>query len=88
MPDREALALEGISLLAELYPGCLTERYGLKVTGDPQADLEGIGRARGHLLPGGRVDCERAAATILTDLRGGRLGRITLEKPPRPGGTG
>lgn len=78
---REMLARESIALLEERYPGRLEERYGVKLSGDRQLDLEGIGRARGHLLAGGRVDTERAATTILTDLRAGRLGRLTMEDP-------
>jgi len=79
--SREILAKELISLLAVRYPACLPQRYGITPTGDPELDLENIGRGRGFLLPGGRVDPERAAAGILTDLRAGRLGRITLEDP-------
>lgn len=78
---REELAREAIRVLEIRYPGRLGERYGIEPTGDLQQDLENIGRARGHLLAGDRVDTERAAAALLSDLRGGRLGRITLESP-------
>lgn len=78
---RETLAMESIRLLEARYPGRLGERYGVELTGDPQADLERIGRARGCIQGGGRVDTGRAEAALLADLRGGRLGRITLEDP-------
>ncbi len=78
---REELAREAVALLEARYPGVLKERYGIEPTGDAQIDLEGIGRARGCLLGGGRVDTERAAAALLAELRGGRLGRLTLESP-------
>ncbi|MGQ9780124.1 MAG: ribosome biogenesis GTPase YlqF [Bacillota bacterium] len=78
---REKLAREAVALLERRYPGCLAARYGVTPVGDPEADLAAIGRARGCLLPGGRVDLERTAALLLTDLRAGRLGRFTFEDP-------
>lgn len=44
--------------------------------------LEGIGRQRGFLRPGGEVDMERTSRTFLHDLRTGALGPITLDMPP------
>ena len=43
--------------------------------------LELIGRKRGMLISGGEIDTERAANTLLDEYRGGKLGRITLERP-------
>ena len=61
----------------------LRERY--KLTGELPGDgwelLQLIGRRRGMLISGGEVDTERAAITVLDEFRGGKLGRITLEKP-------
>ncbi|MGE5551867.1 MAG: ribosome biogenesis GTPase YlqF [Bacteroidota bacterium] len=76
---REDLARRAITLVQKRYPDRLAERYGIAISGDAYQDLDAIGRARGHLLAGGRVDTERTAATLLSDLRGGRLGRLTLE---------
>ena len=42
--------------------------------------LEAIARKRGMLLPGGRVNSERAAVMLMDEFRGGVLGRITLER--------
>ncbi|NLG83270.1 MAG: ribosome biogenesis GTPase YlqF [Firmicutes bacterium] len=78
---REKLAREAMALLEDRYPGRLAARYGIALTGDPEADLAALGRARGCLLSGDRVDMERAAALLLADLRAGRLGRLTLEDP-------
>ncbi|MGE5598901.1 MAG: ribosome biogenesis GTPase YlqF [Bacteroidota bacterium] len=78
---REELAGKAVALIEGRYPGRLEERYGVRLTGDTQADLEEIGRARGCLAAGGRVDTERAAALLLADLRAGRLGRMTFESP-------
>lgn len=44
--------------------------------------MEDIGRRRGCLISGGRVDLEKTSGIILRDLRSGKLGRITLEAPP------
>jgi len=43
--------------------------------------LESIGRRRGCIVSGGHVDYEKAATVLLRDLRSGKLGRITFEKP-------
>lgn len=45
------------------------------------AILEACGRARGCLVKGGNVDLDRAAALVLDDFRGGRIGRISLDFP-------
>ncbi|MDH4215765.1 MAG: ribosome biogenesis GTPase YlqF, partial [Gallionella sp.] len=36
---------------------------------------------RGCLLKGGEPDLEKAAMILLTEYRGGKLGRISLETP-------
>jgi ribosome biogenesis GTPase A len=43
--------------------------------------LNAIARKRGYLLPGGRLDTERAAFSFIKDFRDGKMGRITLEMP-------
>ena len=53
---------------------------------DPFQLLEAIGKKRGMLLPGGAVNTERAAITVVDEFRGGLWGRITLE--PCPAGKG
>ena len=45
--------------------------------------MEEIARKRGYLLPGKRIDYERTGRALLDDFRGGKIGRITLEKPPK-----
>ena len=88
-------AYEVMKLLIELYPKLMEERYGVPVTveaadedmgySDPYYDLFlAMGKKRGCVMSGGRVDEERFAKTFLTDLREGRIGRITLEDPEPP----
>ena len=75
----------------------MTERYSVPLDiesseddmgySDPYYDLFlAMGKKRGCVMSGGRVDEERFAKTLLTDLREGRIGRITLEEPDPPKG--
>ena len=81
--DLEELAVKLVEILARDYPARLTERY--KITDfaelEPYAVLELIGRKRGMLVSGGEVDTLRASQMLLDELRGGKLGKITFEKP-------
>jgi len=64
------------------YPEALKERY--KLTDMPEDSmelLELIGRKRGMLQKGGIVDMERICNVFLSELREGKIGRISLEKP-------
>ncbi|MDR1572548.1 MAG: ribosome biogenesis GTPase YlqF [Clostridiales Family XIII bacterium] len=80
--DAEWLALELVRTLADGYWGLLSARYGLEGAAgdDARATMEAIALRRGFLLQGRRVDCARAARTLLDEFRGGLIGRITLEK--------
>jgi ribosome biogenesis GTPase A len=69
--------------LIECYPGPLEVRYQLdEVPAEPRTLLEAIARRRGCLLRGGELDIDRAAELLLRELRSGKIGRISLEKPP------
>lgn len=72
--DITELAYELIRFLKENYPENLRERYNADT-------LENIAINRNMLISGGQPDTERAANTLLDEFRGGKLGRITLEKP-------
>ena len=41
--------------------------------------LEDFAKSRGHILSGGRLDLERAAKTLLTEFRSGKLGKYNLD---------
>ena len=83
--DSEGLAARLLELLMELYPDAVNSRY--KTQFSLEAGLKGyelleqIGRKRGMLVSGGEVNTERTASTVLDEYRGGKLGRITLERP-------
>jgi ribosome biogenesis GTPase A len=85
----EEVAFFVVKTLAMNYWDAFVQRFGLE--GGPPEDvedpgqvvdvLERIGRKRGCLVSGGRVDLEKASGVLLRDLRAGKLGRITLEEP-------
>lgn len=87
--DTEQLACRLLEILAEGYPARLEKRYKIEeLDGLPGYELlERLGRKRGMLIAGGEVDTERAAATLLDEYRGGKLGKITLEWPEAPDGS-
>ena len=82
--DREALAGNLMLRLAETCPDKLTERYKISPEeGQSGFDiLSQAARKRGFLISGGDLDIERMSAVLLDEFRGGKLGRITLERPP------
>jgi len=65
------------------YPGFLKERYkfDLEKSSKGYEILETAGRKRGCLISGGEVDLNRIAVIVLDEFRGGKIGKITLEKP-------
>ncbi|MGI6542162.1 MAG: ribosome biogenesis GTPase YlqF [Limnochordia bacterium] len=68
------------------HPLVLKERYGITdAVPEAAALLNAIGRRRGCIVAGGEINLEQAAQVLLHDLRTGRLGRITLDKPEDPG---
>ena len=83
--DRTALAANFMLRLRALYPGRIEERY--RFTPDPDKNgyelLEDAGRRRGFLVSGGEVDTDRMAETLLREFHDGKLGRISLEAPPK-----
>lgn len=79
--DVAELALELIRVLSKQYPELLKERYKLeKLEENPLETMESIAVKRGFLLPGKRIDYERAGRTIIDEFRAGMIGKITLEK--------
>ncbi|PLY06886.1 MAG: ribosome biogenesis GTPase YlqF [Desulfuromonas sp.] len=80
--DTTEVGMVSAEYLAERYPAQLKERYNLQELPTGQLPLiEAIGRKRGCLIAGGDVDLHRAAETLLRELRAGKLGRVSLERP-------
>lgn len=82
--DTETLGARLMTRLSELYPERLTERYGIPEPGGRGGFelLELAARRRGFLISGGELDLERMSKVLLDEFRGGKLGRITLDRPP------
>lgn len=80
--DLPTLALELIKVLRRDYPELLLERYKLDEDCLEYENIElldEICRRRGYILPGKRIDYDRAGKAILDEFRNGKIGRITLE---------
>ncbi len=79
--DAEEVSRHGLNLLRKTYPQML-EQY-IPGADMSTAGLEEFASLRHFLTHGGKLDTSRAASTFLTDLRNGRLGRITLDRAPQ-----
>lgn len=79
----EELALEVLKYLHLHYKGILHERYGIEESDDAVEMLKGVAEARMCLLKGSELDLMKASAIILEEFRNGKIGRISLENPPR-----
>ncbi len=80
--EYEDIALYAAEYMLQAYPMALKERYKLEAL--PQRDfelLEAVGRKRGCLRAGGRIDLHKASEILLHDLRSGELGRVSMETP-------
>ena len=88
--DTTALAANFMVRLRETRPSAIEERY--KFTPEPEKNgfalLEDAARKRGFLISGGEVDIDRMANVLLNEYHEGKLGRITLERPPAAEGGG
>ncbi len=80
--EYDDIAFFAAEYLLNIYPDSLMQRFKLEQLPHNELDLiEAIGRKRGCLSGGGRVDLDKASKILLTELRAGKLGRITLETP-------
>ena len=81
--NEEEVALELLEYLKTHYPQALASRYKLaQVEALSDEDLlTAIGRQRGALQSGQRVNLQKAAEIVIYDFRAAALGRVTLETP-------
>lgn len=77
----DELAVELIRFLREQYPGVLKERYGVEEQESDHALLVQICHGRKCYKKGEEPDVMKMSNLLLDDFRGGKLGRITLERP-------
>jgi ribosome biogenesis GTPase A len=80
--DYTDVGLFAAEFMIQHYRELLKGRYGLADVPDvPIVLLEQIGRRLGCLVAGGGVDLHRAAEAFLRELRAGKIGRVSLERP-------
>lgn len=84
--DEEEVALELLNSLKGPYADRLAARFKLAdvdtiAQRHDEELLEEIGRRRGAVMSGGRVNLQKASEVVLNDFRDMSLGRITLETP-------
>lgn len=86
--NAEDIAFFAISYLMRYYWEALEERFDLQEfsrnadeSDDVIAIMEQVGRKRGCIISGGRVDLEKASRTFLRELRAGKMGRYSMEAP-------
>lgn len=81
--DEELVAVELLATVRRDYAGQVEARYKLTDTESLNDEelLAAIGRKRGAVLGGGKINLQKAAEIVIHDYRIGVLGRITLETP-------
>ncbi|MEI7537460.1 MAG: ribosome biogenesis GTPase YlqF [Comamonadaceae bacterium] len=81
--DEEEVALELLAYLKTHYAAQLEARYKLGAVAalSDEELLEAIGRQRGALQGGKRVNLQKAAEIVIYDFRVAAIGRVTLETP-------
>ena len=80
--EKTELAYELLERLVNSYRTNIIERYKIEnIECDDIVNLmETIGKKRGAIVSGGKIDLEKVSNIILEDFRSGKLGKITLEK--------
>ncbi|MCX7710388.1 MAG: ribosome biogenesis GTPase YlqF [Clostridia bacterium] len=81
--DTGEIAAVLLAKLSETYPKNLMERFKFQSLEDMDGLklLETAGKKRGCIISGGEIDYSRISSIVLDEFRGGKIGRISLEKP-------
>lgn len=79
--ERVEIAYQLTKFLLEKYPEKLNERYQVETQNkDPYELMLEIGKRRGCIMSGGRIDEEKVSRLLLDEFKNGKLGRITIER--------
>ena len=79
--NKDQIACFILSMLYELYPDKLKERYGIEELDEDFIEAyEEIGRLRGALSRGGIVDYEKVSNIIINDLKNSNFGPVTFDR--------
>ncbi len=78
----EDLAYKLLERLVVDYPENLKDRYKLdSVSDDPLEAMEDIAKKRGCILSKNEINYHRVSVILLDEFRGGKIGKISIEKP-------
>ena len=94
--EQTEVAYQLLKLLLEEYRKNVVERYKIseeyieKILNREEPEnfniyeiMQQIGKKRGCVMSGGKIDEEKTARILLDEFKNGRLGKITIEKPKR-----
>ena len=85
--DQYDLCVNLLQDLLAVMPQQTMERYKIKdASAQGYGLLEEVCRGRGFLMRGGEYDFDRACAVVLDEFREGKVGKLTLELPPKQEG--
>lgn len=80
--NHEHIAFFAAEYLLHHYPDYLKTRFQLEQLPETEQQLmDAIGKNRGCLRSGGRIDMDKVSKILLAELRAGTIGRISLETP-------
>lgn len=80
--DHDDVVFFGVAYFLKHYPELMLQRFKLPALPATEIELlETVGRQRGCLAGGGRVDLHKISSIILNEFRTATLGRISLETP-------
>lgn len=83
----EEIGFYFVEYLAVEYPTVIPEKYQVELCFDPDGGfdayqtIEAIGKKRGCLVGGGKIDRDKACKIIINEFRNTTLGGLTLETP-------
>ena len=81
LPD---LTIHLLEYLCEIIPERVTERFHFADNHLKGVELlDAVCSGRGWLLKGAQYDYDRCCSVVMDEFRAGKLGRITLEDPPK-----
>lgn len=79
---REEIAIRVLPYLIKYYSENIKNRYNLdSIDLKPYQILEEIGKKRGCMVAGGEIDREKSAILFIKEVREGKLGPISMERP-------
>ncbi|NQY63787.1 MAG: ribosome biogenesis GTPase YlqF [Alteromonadaceae bacterium] len=80
--EHDDIAFFAADYLLKNYPERVLERYKLSELPEHEVDLiEAIGKKRGCVRSGGRIDMHKASVILINEIRDKTLGAITFETP-------